>query len=64
MDKDDVSANKRKYISVIDRRPSAQTMGYLGVALIAATVIGIFVLDAGTLTKDIVSCVRFYRGKY
>ncbi|GFO47636.1 sushi, von Willebrand factor type a, egf and pentraxin domain-containing protein 1 [Plakobranchus ocellatus] len=58
VDKRDVSATKRKYISVNDQRPSAQTVGYFGVCIVAVTFTGIFLLDITSLGRDIMQLVN------
>ena len=52
MEKTNLSAVRRKKTSAEDNRPSAQTVGYFGVAIIIATMVGIIVLDAGALYRD------------
>ncbi|GFS12170.1 sushi, von Willebrand factor type A, EGF and pentraxin domain-containing protein 1 [Elysia marginata] len=54
----EVSATKRKYISVNDQRPSAQTVGYFGVCIVAVTFSGIFLMDIGSLARDIIELVN------
>lgn len=53
--KDNISAVRRKKISMPDERRSAQTMGYIGVVVIVTVILGIVVLDFGALLKDIKS---------
>ncbi|KAK3738308.1 hypothetical protein RRG08_039715 [Elysia crispata] len=54
----EVSASKRKYISVNDQRPSAQTVGYFGVCIVAVTFSGIVLMDISSLAKDIMELVN------
>ncbi|XP_076447114.1 uncharacterized protein LOC143284298 [Babylonia areolata] len=53
VDRQNLSSTRRKKISAEDDRPSAQTVGYFGVAIIVATGLGIVILDSGALYRDI-----------
>ena len=58
VDEKKVSATKRKYISVNDQRPSAQTVGYFGVCVVAVTFSGIILMDITSLARDIMELVN------
>ncbi|ESP00046.1 hypothetical protein LOTGIDRAFT_158272 [Lottia gigantea] len=53
VDSTEMSKTVRKRTSAPDPRPSAQTVGYFGVAIISGIFIGIFILDAGALFTDL-----------
>ncbi|KAL8616806.1 hypothetical protein ACOMHN_017843 [Nucella lapillus] len=53
VDKTQLSSVRRKKVSAEDDRPSAQTVGYFGVAIIIATAVGIVILDSGALYRDV-----------
>ncbi|GFO47646.1 sushi, von Willebrand factor type a, egf and pentraxin domain-containing protein 1 [Plakobranchus ocellatus] len=63
VDKRNLSATKRRYISVKDQRPSAHTIGYFGVCILAVIFIGIFLLDITTLSRHIMELVNDCNGR-
>nr|KAG5707839.1 hypothetical protein BaRGS_015999 [Batillaria attramentaria] len=62
VDKSELSATRRKKISIPDHRPSAQTVGYMGVIVIVGVVVGIFLLDVGALYRDVSQSRRLLQG--
>ncbi|XP_048243794.1 uncharacterized protein LOC124123795 isoform X1 [Haliotis rufescens] len=58
VDKDTVSQAIRKKTSAPDHRQSAVSMGYVGIAVILSLFVGIFVLDAGSLYRDLLSLFK------
>ncbi|XP_067660448.1 uncharacterized protein [Haliotis asinina] len=58
VDKDTVSQAIRKKTSAPDHRQSAVSMGYVGIAVISSLFVGIFVLDAGSLYRDLLSLFK------
>lgn len=53
VNKSEISAVRRKKISVPDKRQSAQTFGYFGIIVIVATCVSIVLLDSGALARDL-----------
>ena len=53
VDKTSVSAYTRKYTSADDRRPTAQTLGSVGVIILAAVVGSIIYIDSASLIREI-----------
>ncbi|XP_033757661.1 uncharacterized protein LOC117340021 [Pecten maximus] len=49
--KKNTSANRRKYISVADNRPSARGIGYVGAAILVASLGSIILLDLSTFFR-------------
>ena len=64
VEKADLSSVRRKKTSAEDNRPSAQTVGYFGVAIIVVLAIGILVLDAGALYRDLSNLVTSCKGTW
>lgn len=52
-DKANFSLSRRRYISVMDERPSAQNVGVAGVILLTVAFGGIILLDLSTLGRDL-----------
>ena len=52
-----LSSTRRKKESAKDDRPSAQFVGYLGIALIATFFISIVALDIGALYNDVLTLI-------
>ncbi|XP_067657197.1 uncharacterized protein [Haliotis asinina] len=53
LNKENISATVRKRISVPDYRPSAQSIGYVGILVLVASLGSIVVLDFTSLLRDI-----------
>ncbi|XP_071090195.1 uncharacterized protein [Haliotis cracherodii] len=53
LNKENISATVRKRISVPDSRPSAQSIGYVGILVLVASLGSIVVLDFTTLMRDV-----------
>ncbi len=53
LNKNNISASVRKRISIPDYRPSAQSIGYVGVLVLVTTLGSIVALDFTTLLKDV-----------
>ncbi|XP_069119293.1 uncharacterized protein [Argopecten irradians] len=51
--KKNTSANRRKYISVADNRPSARGIGYIGAAILVVSLGSIILLDLSTFLRHV-----------
>ncbi|XP_060076571.1 sperm receptor for egg jelly-like [Ylistrum balloti] len=61
--KKNTSANRRKYISVADNRPSARGIGYVGAAILMAALGSIILLDLSTFFRHVKHLTLKARGR-